>query len=103
MTTTVERIRTTLAALNLTAIDARLEALLESASKKEPSYGDFLLDVMSAEADARKQRYLKTRLQLAHLPYLKTFDQFDLPSSPRSTNDRSGSCERCGSCMRLPT
>src|ERR1700692_2053544 len=82
MTTTVERLRTTLAALNLTAIDARLETLLESASKKGPSYGAFLLDVMSAEADARKQRYLKTRLQLAHLPYLKTFDQFDFAFQP---------------------
>ena len=97
MTTTVERLRTTLAALSLTAIDARLETLLESASKKEPSYGDFLLDVMSAEADARRQRYLKTRLQLAHLPYLKTFDQFDFASA------RSASCEHCGSCTRLPT
>ena len=82
MTTTIERLRTTLAALSLTAIDARLETLLESASKKESSYGDFLFDVMSAEADARKQRYLKTRLQLAHLPYLKTFDQFDFAFQP---------------------
>jgi DNA replication protein DnaC len=80
--TTVERLRTTLAALNLTAVDARLESLLESASKKEPSYGDFLLEVMSAEADARRQRYLKTRLQLAHLPYVKTFDQFDFAFQP---------------------
>src|SRR5580692_2973909 len=82
MTTTVERLRTTLAVLSLTAIDARQETLLESASKKEPSYGDFLLEVMSTEADARKQRYLKTRLQLAHLPYLKTFDQFDFGFQP---------------------
>jgi DNA replication protein DnaC len=74
---TLERLRTTLAALNLAAIDARLEALLESASKKEPAYADFLLEAMCTEADARRQRYLKTRLQLAHLPYVKTFDQFD--------------------------
>src|SRR3954454_18272549 len=79
---TLERLRTTLAALSLTAIDARLEALLESASKKEPAYADFLLEVMSAEAEARRQRYLKTRLQLAHLPYLKTFDQFDFAFQP---------------------
>src|SRR5438309_388752 len=79
---TLERLRTTLAALSLTAIDARLEALLESASKKEPAYADFLLEVISAEAEARRQRYLKTRLQLAHLPYLKTFDQFDFTFQP---------------------
>ena len=104
MTTTVERLRTTLAALSLTAIDARLETLLENASKKEPSYGDFLLEVMSAEADARKQRYLKTRLQLAHLPYREDirsvrFRHFSL----RSTSGRSASCARCDSCMRRPT
>src|SRR5436853_3104643 len=80
--TPLERLRTTLTTLNLTAIDARLEALLEDASKQDPAYGDFLLEVMSTEADARRQRYLKTRLQLAHLPYIKTFDQFDFGFQP---------------------
>src|ERR1700684_2592985 len=80
--TPLDRLRITLTGLSLTAIDARLEALLEAASKKEPSYADFLLEVMSVEADARKQRYMKTRLQLAHLPYIKTFDQFDFGFQP---------------------
>jgi len=79
---TLERLRTTLTALNLTAIDARLEPLLESASNNESAYADFLLEVMSTEAAARRQRYLKTRLQLAHLPYLKSFDQFDFAFQP---------------------
>src|SRR6185369_6273503 len=79
---TLERLRTTLTALNLTAIDTRLEALLESASKKETAYADFLLEAMRTEADARRQRYLKTWLQLAHLPYIKTFDQFDFAFQP---------------------
>ena len=80
--TPIDKLRATLATLSLTAIDARLEALLENASKKESAYADFLLDVVSAEADARRQRYLKTRLQLAHLPYVKTFDQFDFAFQP---------------------
>ena len=80
--TTIERLQTTLSGLGLTAIEARVEALLEHASKQELAYGDFLLEVMSAEADARRQRYLKTRLQLAHLPYLKTFEQFDFGFQP---------------------
>ena len=71
--TPLERLRTVLGALNLAAIDARLETLLEGASKQEPSYAEFLLEVMSTEADARRQRYLKTRLQLAHLPYVQNF------------------------------
>jgi DNA replication protein DnaC len=80
--TTMERLQTALSALGLTAIEARVEALLERAAKQEPAYGDFLLEVMSAEADARRQRYLKTRLQLAHLPYIKTFEQFDFSFQP---------------------
>src|ERR1043165_7274400 len=80
--TTLERLRSALAALSLTAIDARLEPLLEAASKKEPSYADFLLEDINAEADARRQRYLKPRLQLAHLPYVKHFDQFDFAFQP---------------------
>src|SRR4029434_215387 len=48
----------------------------------EPSYGDFLLDVLTVEVEARRQRYLKTRLQLAHLPYVKTFEQFDFSFQP---------------------
>jgi DNA replication protein DnaC len=80
--TAIERLRSTLGGLALTAVEAKLEGLLEQASKTEPSYADFLLDVLGAEAEARRQRYLKTRLQLAHLPYVKTFAQFDFTFQP---------------------
>lgn len=80
--TATERLHQTTQALSLTAIDSRLESLLEQAGKTSPSYGDFLLEVLTAELDARRQRYLKTRLQLAHLPYLKTFAQFDFGFQP---------------------
>ena len=75
--TAIERLQEVIEALSLTALPGRLESLLEQAAKQEPSYGDFLLEVLTTEVDARRQRYLKTRLQLAHLPYVKTFDQFD--------------------------
>ncbi|HWP83915.1 MAG TPA: IS21-like element helper ATPase IstB [Terriglobia bacterium] len=80
--TAIERLHSTLESLGLTAIQARLESLLEQAAKAEPSYGDFLLEVLSTEAESRHQRYLKTRLQLAHLPYVKTFAQFDFSFQP---------------------
>jgi DNA replication protein DnaC len=82
MTTTLEQLRAKLESLSLTAVDARLETLLETAAKQEPAYADFLLEVMNTESDARRQRYLKTRLQLAHLPFVKTFDQFDFAFQP---------------------
>jgi DNA replication protein DnaC len=80
--TPIERLQGTLGSLGLTALEARLEGVLERAAKTEPSYADFLLEVLGAEADARRQRYIKARLQLAHLPYVKTFEQFDFSFQP---------------------
>src|SRR5215475_8458608 len=80
--TSIERLQGTLQSLGLSAIEAKLEGLLERASKGETSYADFLAEVLGTEADARRQRYLKTRLQLAHLPFVKTFEQFDFSFQP---------------------
>lgn len=80
--TPVERLQGTLNTLGLKAIEARLEGLLEQAAKKEPSYADFLNDFLGCEVEARRSRYLRARLQLAHLPFLKNFDQFDFGFQP---------------------
>ena len=80
--TPIERLQTALDGLGLKAVEARLESLLEQASKKEPSYADFLDELLSCEVDARRSRYLRARLQLAHLPFLKNFDQFDFGFQP---------------------
>jgi DNA replication protein DnaC len=82
MTTTIEHLQTALNGLGLKAVEARLENLLEQASKTEPSYADFLQDVLGCEVDARRGRYLRARLQLAHLPFVKNFDQFDFNFQP---------------------
>ena len=59
------------------------EGLLEQAAKKEPSYAEFLLELLTSEVEARRARYLRARLQLAHLPLVKTFEQFDfIPYCP---------------------
>jgi DNA replication protein DnaC len=80
--TTIERLQTTLNTLGLKAVEARLEGLLEQAAKKEPPYAEFLDELLGCEVDARRTRYLRARLQLAHLPFLKTFDQFDFGFQP---------------------
>src|ERR1700758_513200 len=82
MTTPVERLQTALETLGLKAVEARLENLLEEAAKKEPSYADFLQDLLSCEVEARRTRYLRARLQLAHFPFVKTFEQFDFSFQP---------------------
>lgn len=80
--TPFEKLQSNLTTLGLKAIEARLEALLEQAAKNEPSYAEFLDEVLACESDARRTRYLRARLQLAHLPYLKNFDQFDFAFQP---------------------
>lgn len=64
------------------SLQARLENLLEQASKKEPSYADFLDQLLSCEVQSRRTRYLRAKLQLAHLPFVKTFEQFDFSFQP---------------------
>jgi DNA replication protein DnaC len=82
MNTPIERLQTTLETLGLKAVEQRLENLLEQASKKEPSYADFLDELLNCEVEARRTRYLRARLQLAHFPYVKTFEQFDFAFQP---------------------
>ena len=82
MTTPVERLQAALETLGLKAVEARLENLLEEAAKKEPSYADFLQDLLSCEVEVRRTRYLRARLQLAHFPFVKTFEQFDFGFQP---------------------
>src|SRR6478609_8755156 len=80
--TAIEGLQATLNTLGLKAVEARLESLLEQAAKKEPSYADFLNDLLGCEVDARRSRYLRARLQLAHLPFVKNFDQFEFGFQP---------------------
>jgi DNA replication protein DnaC len=78
----MERLQSALTNLGLKAVEARLEGLLEQAAKKEPTYAEFLDELLSCEVDARRARYLRARLQLAHLPFVKNFDQFDFAFQP---------------------
>jgi DNA replication protein DnaC len=80
--TPIERLQNMLNALGLKAVEASLESLLEQAAKKETSYAEFLEELLACEVDARRSRYLRARLQLAHLPFVKTFDQFDFSFQP---------------------
>ncbi|WP_374713747.1 IS21-like element helper ATPase IstB [Symbiobacterium terraclitae] len=68
--------------LGLAQAAAVLESRLESAAKHEPTYADFLVDLLDAELQVRRERYLKTRLSLAHLPFQKTLRDFDFSFQP---------------------
>ena len=101
--TPIERLQTSLTTLGLKAVEARLESLLEQASKKEPGYAEFLEELLGCEVEARRSRYLRARLQLAHLPYLKTFEQFDLGFQPSIDEKQIRELRTLRSCTKPAT
>jgi DNA replication protein DnaC len=80
--TVLPHLHAALVTLGLTEIDAVVDGHLERAAKEERAYADFLAELLICEVEARRARYLRTRMRLAHLPYLKTFDQFDFGFQP---------------------
>jgi DNA replication protein DnaC len=78
----VERARQSLETLGLTQAAAILESQLEAAATQKLTYVEFLADLLDAELAVRRDRYLKARIRLAHLPFHKTLDQFDFSFQP---------------------
>jgi DNA replication protein DnaC len=77
-----EQARHHLEHLGLAQAAAVLESRLETAAQKKLAYADFLADLLGVEAAARRERYLRTRMRLAHLPFHRTLDQFDFRFQP---------------------
>lgn len=78
----IDRVHQALASLGLSELDGVVEARLEQAAQQEQAYGEFLADLLECEVRARRERYLRTRLRLAHLPAVKTLAQFDFGFQP---------------------
>jgi len=78
----IERLHAVMAKLALTEADALVESRLERAGREELSYGEFLLDLLESELQARTDRNLQTRLKLAKLPYRKALESFDFGFQP---------------------
>jgi hypothetical protein len=58
--TPIERIQSALQSLGLKAVEARLEGLLDHASKNDPTYADFLDELLGCEVNARRSRWLES-------------------------------------------
>ena len=68
--------------LGLTEAAAVLESRLELAAQKQLPYAEFLADLLSSETSVRRERYLRTRTRLAHLPFQRSLEQFDFRFQP---------------------
>ncbi len=78
----IERARQQLIDLGLTQAAGLLDSKLETASQKDLTYVDFLVDLLDAELLARRDRYITARTRPPHLPFQKTLDQFDFSIQP---------------------
>jgi DNA replication protein DnaC len=70
------------ARLPLAEVGRLPEARADQAVAAHPAYTTYLTDLLQAEADARQQRYITSRTQMAQLPYHKTLDTFDFGFQP---------------------
>lgn len=88
MSLILEQLHAQLEQLGLMEIDTLLEAHLERAISKQPTYAEFLGELVTAEAEARSTRQLQARLRLANLPSAKTLSSFDFGFQP-SVDERT--------------
>jgi DNA replication protein DnaC len=78
----LEQARQHLEQLGLEQAAAVLDSRLEAAAQQQVAYADFLADLLGAELTVRRERYLRTRTRLAHLPFQRTLAQFDFRFQP---------------------
>jgi DNA replication protein DnaC len=77
-----ERVRDGLERLRLRRIAEVLERVCAEAGQKQPSYLEFLDELLEAEHRARDERTVAVKTRLAHLPYHKTMADFDYGFQP---------------------
>lgn len=70
------------ARLGLPEVARLAEARAETAAANQQPYPAYLADLLQAEADSRHQRYVTSRVQMAHLPFRKTLETFDFSFQP---------------------
>jgi DNA replication protein DnaC len=76
------RLRDGLQRLHLGRVDEQLDALLATAARTQPTYLDFLDQVVSEELESKKRKRLSMQTQIAHFPTVKTLDDFDFKFQP---------------------
>ena len=99
----LEQARQHLETLGLKQAVEVLDNTLDAAASKQLTYLEMLAELLGVEVAARRERYLTTRTRLAHLPFQRTFEQFDFASSPPSTSGWSRNWPTWPSSPRAPT
>jgi len=76
------RVEDRLVKLRLGAVAQRLDAILSAAARTEPTYLDFLDQLLAEETEAKQKKRVAMGIQIAHFPAVKTLDDFDFKFQP---------------------
>lgn len=76
------RVEERLVKLRLGAVAERLDGLLSQAARAEPTYLDFLDQILAEETDAKQRKRVAMGIQIAHFPAVKTLEEFDFKFQP---------------------
>jgi DNA replication protein DnaC len=76
------RVEERLLKLRLGALAQRLDAILSQAARGEPTYLDFLDQILTEETDAKQKKRVAMGIQIAHFPTVKTLEEFDFKFQP---------------------
>lgn len=68
--------------LRLGFVAERLDAVLADAARHDPTYLDFLDDLLRQEVAAKQRKRIAMGVQIAHFPAVKTLDDFDFKFQP---------------------
>ena len=76
------RVEERLLKLRLGAVAQRLDGILSQAARAEPTYLDFLDQILSEETEAKQRKRVAMGIQIAHFPTVKTLEDFDFKFQP---------------------
>ena len=91
----LERLQEHCQRLRLFKSRERLEAVLQEATAKEATYGDFLEAVLSEEVSSKAEKNVTMRTHLARFPFVKTLEAFDWSYQPSLDKKQLQSLATC--------
>ena len=74
--------------LHVPTIGSQFRRLAEAAASQQQSHLDYLEALLAAEMEEREQNTIQRRLKEAHLPKLKTLEDFNFSSAPQISAGR---------------
>jgi len=76
------RVEERLVKLRLGAVAQRLDGILSQAARAEPTYLDFLDQLLTEETEAKQKKRVAMGIQIAHFPAIRTLEEFDFKFQP---------------------